>query len=111
MYISLSPSAMFHRGRTAEGNEPMRLLNTIFTDLFSSPDAIVLGYHFGNDRSRLLSSYPALECFKKIDNLCDLRDLAKSSMSMRQRKGRNRSVSLGGVSLIRFFLALDFLLT
>lgn len=100
-------SIMLHRGRTSDGNEPMRFLNTIFTDLFSSPDAIVLGYHFGNDRSRLLSSYPALDCFKKIDNLCDLRDLAKSAMSMRQRKSRNRSVNLGGVSDSRILILLD----
>jgi len=83
-------------GRTAEGNESMRFLNKMLGTLFDSTDAIVLGYHFGNDRSRLLSSYPSLECFKKMSNLCDLRDLAKSSMSMRQRRSKNHSIGLGG---------------
>jgi hypothetical protein len=86
--------------QASAGNEAtLARLNTCLESLFRHPDILKLGFKAAPDFERLACSYPALSCFRRINNVLDTCTLAQHALPALIKAKRLRASVLYGVPL------------
>jgi hypothetical protein len=100
MNFSLHINEISYCTQASAGNEAaLARLNMCLESLFRHPDILKLGFKAAPDFERLACSYPALSCFRRINNVLDTCTLAQHALPSLIKTRRLRASVLYGVPL------------